>query len=567
MSLRQSIIDDRLQDLCKEYGDPADLAFTRFAYGVLTATDYDELPPEDIVDGGQDKQIDVITVEEDAQAETASILIMQAKNSPSFSSNAITLLGNGLSWVFEKPKSQYEVLQNVPFVRKIQEIREIRNRLGPSNMRVAVFFVTKGKTDTLSQEFMAETEELRAKFSAGAFAEFALTIVGSSELVDLLAKQERSQKQIDDDLPIIYDRNKPSFIQYRSHGLTGLICTARGKDVARLVAGDREDSVFDLNLRRFYGVGKGRVNPDIATTACNLDESHMFWFFNNGITIVCDHCQVVDDPDNTHLKLRNLQVVNGCQTSMTLATMAEEGRLQEDVEVLVKVFQTTDPAFVNRVVLTTNNQNAISSRDLKANDPIQEDYQRAFRELYGIRYERKPREFKGLSRAEARQVVSNEKVAQAYLAIIKKKPTIARTQKYRLWDRDLYGQVFPNTTVEKHVLSYFIYEHCVQQKREALRKWQNDPIRYAIVSYGVFHLARVLAFRFTQKENWDDPTETTAWIDAVRAHRNPLRKHYGPSVTLVRDLIKKRAESAENINNLFKASEIEGQINKALNKG
>jgi hypothetical protein len=249
---------------------------------------------------------------------------------------------------------------------------------------------------------------------------------------------------------------------------------------------------------------------------------------------------------------------------MTLASSAEKGRLQDNVEVLVKVFETTDDKFVGKVVLTTNNQNAINSRDLKANDQIQEDYQLAFFKLYGLRYERKPREYKGLSREESKTAVSNEKVAQAYFAIVKKKPTIARAQKYRIWEDEWYRQLFPITTIEKHVLAYLIYDYCLKAKREALDKWQDDPIRYSVVSYGVFHLARVLAFRYTQRENWDDPKEAHAWIQEIRTNPKKLDRHYGASVTLIQRLIKRKPEWIENINNVFKAVDIEGAINKAL---
>lgn len=251
---------------------------------------------------------------------------------------------------------------------------------------------------------------------------------------------------------------------------------------------------------------------------------------------------------------------------MTLAATAQSGSLQDDVEVLAKVFETADDKFVSKVVLTTNNQNAISSRDLKANDQVQEDYQLAFQKLHGLRYERKPREFKGLSRDENRTVVSNEKVAQAYLAIVKKKPTIARTQKYKIWDDEWYRQVFPESTVEKHVLAYLIYDYCLKAKKDALAEWCDDPIRYSIVSYGVFHLARTLAYRFTQKENWDDTEETAQWIARVRAKPSLLRRQYKSTVSIIRRLIKKRSDWVENINNVFKATDIEGAINAELHK-
>ncbi len=564
MPLRKSIINDRLEECIQSSGDEPDLAFTKLVHSIIQLCDYDDLQPEDLVDGGEDKQMDVLSLDEDSVAGLADVLVLQTKNTDSFSSTALTLLGNGLSWVFEKGKAQYQNLRNIPLVRKIDVVREFRNRSGPSNLRVRVFFVTKGDAQNLPKEFSDEMQEIQAKYEAGGFNFFKISALGASELVDLLAEQERRERQIDDTLPIVYDRNKPSYIRYSSYGMMGYICSVKGSEIARLVRGDREKVIFDLNLRRFYGIEKGRVNPSIAATSSDRNESHMFWFFNNGITIVCDRCQVVDDPDNAHLKLTNLQIVNGCQTSMTLASSAEKGRLQDDVEVLVKVFETTDDNFVSKVVLTTNNQNAINSRDLKANDQIQEDYQLAFSKFHGFRYERKPREFKGLSREESKTVVSNEKVGQAYLAIVKKKPTIARTQKYRIWEDEWYRQLFPTATIEKHVLAYLIYDYCLKAKKQALEKWQNDPIRYSIVSYGVFHLARVLAFKYTGKENWNDPRETDVWIQEIQMNPKKINRHYAASITLIRRLIKRKPEWIENINNVFKAVDIEGAINKAL---
>jgi len=433
-------------------------------------------------------------------------------------------------------------------------------------MDVRVFFISKGDTKQLSKEFNDELSEIRLKYQSGGFKGFTIDPLGASELVDLLGEQERRERQINDTLPIVYDRNKASLIEYSAHKLQGVICTVRGKDIAKLIQGDRANSVFDLNLRRFYGIDKGKVNPDIARTAMDSDDSHRFWFFNNGITIVCDKCEFSRDPDTPHVKLTNLQIVNGYQTSMTLSSIYQNGQVQDDVEVLVKIFQTSDEHFVSRVVMTTNNQNAINSRDLRANDGIQEDYQRAFHEIYGLRYEKKPREFKGLTRDEIKQVISNEKIAQAYLAIVKKKPTIARTQKYRIWDSDLYSQLFPETTVEKHLLAFYVYDFCLKQKRQALETWKHDPIRYSIISYGVFHLARVLAFRYTELENWEDLAQTNRWIEEVRSQPDRLSKHYNPAITLIKNLIKKKPEWVENINNVFKASDIESAINRELHK-
>ena len=127
-------------------------------------------------------------------------------------------------------------------------------------------------------------------------------------------------------------------------------------------------------------------------------------------------------------------------------------------------------------------------------------------------------------------------------------------------------QVFPEATVEKHVLSYLIYEYCLKAKKDALAEWRDDPIRYSVVSYGVFHLARTLAYRFTRKENWDDTHETAQWITRVQAKPTVLQRHYRSAVSIIRRLIKKRPDWMENINNVFKANDIECAINAELHK-
>lgn len=249
---------------------------------------------------------------------------------------------------------------------------------------------------------------------------------------------------------------------------------------------------------------------------------------------------------------------------MTLQSISAQGRLKDDVDVLVKAFVTTDPAFVSRIVLTTNNQNAISSRDLWANDPTQQDYQRAFRELYDYYYERKQNEFKRLSREQTKRLISNEKIGQAFLAVVKKRPTTARTQKYKIWEHDLYREVFPNTSVERHLLAYLIYAYCQDQKREALKRWKDDDVRYSVVSYGVFHLARIVARRFTGTEEWNDQKRTQSWIKEIEAKPDVLWRHYGASVTLLKNIVKKRAQSTDDVNNVFKAADVESAINKTV---
>ena len=71
-------------------------------------------------------------------------------------------------------------------------------------------------------------------------------------------------------------------------------------------------------------------------------------------------------------------------------------KLQDDVRVLVRVYATDTPDLVQRITLTTNSQNRITDRDLRANDRVQVDIQKVKREKYQYLYERKNKEYRAL---------------------------------------------------------------------------------------------------------------------------------------------------------------------------
>ena len=51
MPLRLSIINDRLDEYIAASGDKPDVAFTKLVHAIIRDCDYDDLQPEDVVDG------------------------------------------------------------------------------------------------------------------------------------------------------------------------------------------------------------------------------------------------------------------------------------------------------------------------------------------------------------------------------------------------------------------------------------------------------------------------------------------------------------------------------------
>src|SRR5574337_1259216 len=120
-------------------------------------------------------------------------------------------------------------------------------------------------------------------------------------------------------------------------------------------------------------------------------EPHNFWYYNNGITIVCNDAKRESKEGQDILKVEGAQVINGQQTTRTL-----QSNDSSKTNVLVKIIKIPRPQdddsnynrLVNTIVRATNWQNAISPSDLVSNDYIQVYLERELRKR-GYQYIRK----------------------------------------------------------------------------------------------------------------------------------------------------------------------------------
>ena len=153
-TLRQTIVADRVANLAATIEIPQDQAFERFVHSLVTGQSVHSMDPADWVDGGQDKQVDLISIdEEDQQAE---ITIISAKYTDTFSSNAIILMRNGLGWILNRPRTEVATITNELFREKIYEIRSVIAGNGPSNITVRCYFATNGISSAISAEYEQE---------------------------------------------------------------------------------------------------------------------------------------------------------------------------------------------------------------------------------------------------------------------------------------------------------------------------------------------------------------------------------------------------------------------------
>lgn len=229
---------------------------------------------------------------------------------------------------------------------------------------------------------------------------------------------------------------------------------------------------------------------------------------------------------------------------------------------LTRIYQTQDPTLVDKIVLTTNNQNQISSRDLRANDPIQIDMERAFF-IYGYYYERKPRQFDGKA-IDLKKLFTNEYVAQAYLAIVLRMPSDGRARKYKVWGES-HARIFSGGSVEPYIISAIIASRVADWLRASGYTIKNDELDRLLAKRGSFHVARAAACLCRGTDVWfGDQQKLAKELEDFENNPKKLEDTVPSAFELVVSAIKSSQTHAADVDRALKSSVLDKDIDKRL---
>jgi hypothetical protein len=133
--------------------------------------------------------------------------------------------------------------------------------------------------------------------------------------------------------------------------------------------------LFGENLRMF--LGDSMVNEAITQTL--IDHPEHFWYFNNGITVLCQRIgrapRGSTDRRSGRFSFERASVVNGAQTVGAIGNASvrnEVGLGSALVNVRVISLENVPEGFASEVTRATNTQNRVLPRDFVALDPEQE---------------------------------------------------------------------------------------------------------------------------------------------------------------------------------------------------
>lgn len=286
-----------------------------------------------------------------------------------------------------------------------------------------------------------------------------------------------------------------------------LLCNFSGYDLAKL---NNKYSNTLLGKNILYGENlRESLNKNSKTFESMFDtidnESDLFLFYNNGITIISDNIDAKSTKGKEKITVENFSIINGAQTTSTLGAYlrnAEINNEQEKIENLKKVFVLTKiyeinnslknyERISNNIKIFNNTQTPLSSRDMVSIRKEQIDLQEKL-------LHKSPNIFMHIKKGVLvpstpktlpYQRVSNEVLAQLALCSFYTEPFNAKDKKTKIFDNDgkegillnpIYNKIFnpqegilftkSNDDIDELLFVYKLHEDTKKIQKDFFKK-------------------------------------------------------------------------------------------------
>ena len=238
------------------------------------------------------------------------------------------------------------------------------------------------------------------------------------------------------------------------------------------------DQLLERNIRKY--LGKNEINDSISASL-RSDKRSNFYFYNNGITMVCDKFTFnALQEKNWIVKTNGLQIINGGQTCRTIyQTIKDDDSLDmENVFVLVRIYEVSDDEdIVQEITYATNHQNPVDLRDLKSNDSYQTALEIGAKEL-GYIYKRKR------DNSTSSGTIPVSVAAEAVESIWRVSPHLARYKKAELFGA-FYNGIFSQLNAAQMIIAVLVFRYCDSVRK---RVTENKDLKI-VRAYGNYFIA------------------------------------------------------------------------------
>ncbi|MCX7616263.1 MAG: AIPR family protein [Patescibacteria group bacterium] len=538
-----------------------DTSSQAFIFGILEKL-YPEIDPdENITDGGRDYSIDAYYIDEERE----EINIFQfkytekfenAKNKEAFHDEDLSDLVYKLKKLWDKDRN----LLKLGNAKVVEAIRNIWNAFDRGFVNTNIWLISNHYSSIRDINKIRDLrKKLEEEFRASSF------LCSLDDLVKLLLQKEF--KPVDIQLQL-KGRN---YFDDTTGEIRALIGEINALNLIKSLLDDDNklrEEVFNENIR-VYLRQSTKINKQIYFSIEYTEENPNFFFYNNGITAICDS-YTHPNTDSPLVNLKNFQIVNGGQTVHSLYEAYKNGLTEnlKNIYLLLRIYEVKKREIGQTIARYTNTQNPVRTRDIMSNDPIQVKLQQELMTM-GWYYERKKYEFRDVQIDDARKIDA-EKTGQVILAFYLEKPGSAKNKKQEIFG-SFYNEIFDENKInaEYVLLPYLLYKDIEKEikqftqktkrlKREnKLKELEKILSRDEFLLYAHYYLLLGLKF-FAQKEE----------IDLLINNRRAILKNYKKIKKVIQGIVREKKEKDPkfSLSYLFKSDDLVGELKDKISK-
>lgn len=297
-----------------------------------------------------------------------------------------------------------------------------------SSLSFKFYYASRGDKNSVGENIIARAEYLKS-ILCDLFSECNVdyNFFGSSEILSLYRKKPEYELT----LPykgVISHKEQCSILLCNILDYYNFIKDESGK---------LRTYLFDSNVRDY--MGNNLVNLDIMESL-EHNQDIDFWWLNNGITFLATSAVDI----GAKLKVQNIQIVNGLQTSHSIYRYFTESQSQQDERcVMIKIITQNDPAIRDSIIRSTNNQTSVEVSSLFATDKIQRDIEDVLKQ-HGYYYERRKNCYANLE-IDENKIVDMMYLAAGYTCLILKVPEKAANFKQKFFKDEVKYRLIYNS--------------------------------------------------------------------------------------------------------------------------
>ena len=417
-----------------------------------------------------------------------------------------------------------------------RKIEELATALEEDEYEICFELITTSKlTDSAQSDLEAFKKELAE----------SETLQATLNVVDSETLKFKYDEALNKNRPYInYDftleNNK--FVELFIGNTKAIIAAIPLKDCIK-IPGIKDGSLFRKNVRQSLGISN-KVNKGIAQTI--KKDAENFFFLHNGITAICSKLTI----DNNILSVKELSVVNGCQSLSTIYSCSEYARHTSDAYIMFRFYEIEDQERADKISTSTNSQSAVKARDLRSNDKSVIAMKKLYEQYYTDGYFITKRGEKAdVVKYNSSHIVNLTDLGKQLMAWHSQRPTMSYSET-KIFDK-YFDQLFRRDYSPENIQALNVLFTSIYQKWNSDNPLELNETLLSMKAYAPYHQLYGISVIFSEINKMNDLVPSPSVALSCLQQNNHLEQVINMSGKCLNMAMETASSEAQDNNKIF----------------